>query len=481
MYHRRARGWVKHADFFVVDALTLVLAMVLAYAIVFRSYMFENRVYVEFWMLLEACDAFVYLIFESMHNVLKRGYYVELKATLRHCFYMFSVTFLALYSWDSVQVISKRFLTYSFIIHFVLSYCTRIFWKWFVKKYNSPISKKKRILTLLNPATAEKTILRLNHSPVKNYVITGIIINSRSGPPEIDGVPVVAFIDTAADYIARVSVDAIYVDCLFTDPEVSELLEICVQMGIPIHYHVPSIFGEESNTFFEEIGGDMTLTSTLNELSVREQLAKRGMDIIGGLIGSCFAVLAILIIGPMIKIASPGPILFAQERIGMNGRRFKMYKLRSMYMDAEERKKELMAQNKVANGLMFKMDNDPRIIGNKIMPDGTCKTGIGDFIRRTSLDEFPQFFNVLIGQMSLVGTRPPTLDEWERYEYHHRSRMACKPGITGLWQVSGRSEITDFEEVVKLDTQYIANWSFGLDLQIIFKTIKVVFDRRGAL
>ena len=131
--------------------------------------------------------------------------------------------------------------------------------------------------------------------------------------------------------------------------------------------------------------------------------------------------------------------------------------------------------------MMFKLDFDPRIIGNELLPDGTKKTGIGDIIRRTSLDEFPQFFNVLLGQMSLVGTRPPTVDEWEKYEYHHRARLAVKPGITGMWQVNGRSEITDFEEIVRLDTLYITNWSPRLDMDILFKTIGVLFSRKGAM
>ena len=131
--------------------------------------------------------------------------------------------------------------------------------------------------------------------------------------------------------------------------------------------------------------------------------------------------------------------------------------------------------------MMFKLDWDPRIIGNRELPDGTRKTGIGEFIRRTSLDEFPQFFNVLKGDMSLVGTRPPTPDEWDKYEFHHRARLATKPGVTGLWQVSGRSEIKDFEEVVKLDTEYINNWSIGLDIRILFKTLIVTARHKGAM
>ena len=150
-------------------------------------------------------------------------------------------------------------------------------------------------------------------------------------------------------------------------------------------------------------------------------------------------------------------------------------------MDAEERKKELMAQNKISDGLMFKMDFDPRIIGNKILPDGTRKTGIGQFIRKTSLDEFPQFINILLGDMSLVGTRPPTVDEWELYEPHHRARMSFRPGLSGMWQVSGRSNITDFEEVVKLDTQYISEWSLRLDVKILWQTVWSVFKSDGAM
>ena len=192
------------------------------------------------------------------------------------------------------------------------------------------------------------------------------------------------------------------------------------------------------------------------------------MDILGGIVGIIFTAILTVILGPIIYIQSPGPIFFSQERVGKNGRKFRIYKFRSMYPDAEKRKKELMEKNKM-HGFMFKMDNDPRV------------TPIGRFIRKTSLDEFPQFFNILKGDMSLVGTRPPTVDEYEQYERHHKVRLAAKPGLTGMWQVSGRSDIVDFEEVVALDKKYIEEWNIGLDLKILCQTVKVVVTGKGSV
>ena len=194
---------------------------------------------------------------------------------------------------------------------------------------------------------------------------------------------------------------------------------------------------------------------------------KRAIDLFVSIVGFIILLPVFLILMLAVKLDSPGPVFFKQDRVGKNGRIFHIYKFRSMYMDAEERKAELMKYNEM-QGLMFKMEDDPRIFP------------IGKFMRKFSIDELPQFWNVLRGDMSLVGTRPPTLDEFEKYEAHHRARLSNKPGLTGMWQVSGRSKITDFEEVVSLDTAYISNWNLAMDVRILFKTVKVVLLGRGA-
>ena len=295
-------------------------------------------------------------------------------------------------------------------------------------------------------------------------------------------IPIVANHDGIVDYACEEWVDEVLIPPCAESEYPYEMADIFLEMGIAVHRGITKnkVMAGNFNQI-EKIGDYTVITASMNYASTTQLLAKRGMDILGGLVGCIITLIVTIFVGPAIYIASPGPIFFAQERIGRNGRKFKMYKFRSMYMDAEERKKELMSQNKVSDGMMFKMDFDPRIIGNKILPDGTKKTGIGQFIRKTSIDELPQFWNILKGDMSLVGTRPPTLDEWDKYEPHHRARMSFRPGLTGLWQVSGRSNITDFEEVVKLDTQYINEWSVKGDIEIIWQTAIGVLRNDGAM
>ena len=195
---------------------------------------------------------------------------------------------------------------------------------------------------------------------------------------------------------------------------------------------------------------------------------KRAIDVVGALVGIILSSPIMLATAIAIKINSPGPVIFRQTRVGINGHKFCIFKFRSMYMDAEKRLKELMRHNEMGDSRLFKMKDDPRI------------TRVGKIIRKTSIDELPQFFNVLLGTMSLVGTRPPTVSEVEQYERHHYRRISIKPGITGIWQTSGRNDVTDFEDVIQMDLEYIENWSVMLDLRLLIKTLQVVFNKQGA-
>lgn len=195
---------------------------------------------------------------------------------------------------------------------------------------------------------------------------------------------------------------------------------------------------------------------------------KRSFDLVAGSIILLLISPILISLSILIKIDSPGPIFYKQTRVGLKGRHFQVWKFRTMVTNAEQLQKELEAKNEMAGGIMFKMKDDPRI------------TRTGKFIRRYSLDELPQLINVLRGEMSLVGPRPFPLRDVERFSEHHFMRHEVLPGITGLWQVSGRSDIVDFEEVFRLDMTYIQNWSVSLDFQILFQTLKVVVAKEGA-
>jgi len=192
---------------------------------------------------------------------------------------------------------------------------------------------------------------------------------------------------------------------------------------------------------------------------------KRLIDIVGACLGLSFFTLILPLLAIAIALDSKGPIFYSQKRRGLRGRPFRIWKLRSMVADADRLKENIENE---AEGLIFKNKNDPRI------------TRVGRFLRKTSLDEFPQFWNVLKGEMSLVGTRPPTLDETALYSPSHWLRLRVKPGITGEWQAKGRSQVTDFEAIVAMDLRYQSKWSVGYDLSLIWATVGAVLQRRGA-
>lgn len=200
----------------------------------------------------------------------------------------------------------------------------------------------------------------------------------------------------------------------------------------------------------------------------KHYLVKRCMDFFFAALFISLTWPVYLVIALAIKLDSPGPVFFKQTRVGLHNKEFKVWKFRTMRIDAEALQKELEALNETTDGVIFKIKDDPRI------------TGIGSFLRRYSLDELPQLFNVLLGEMALVGPRPLPTRDVNKFSSHHHFRHEVLPGVTGLWQVSGRSNIVDFEQVIKLDFNYIQNWSLAMDLRILLKTVMVVLKKEGA-
>ena len=466
----------------LLDVLCLQLAFIVSYIFRFGAdNPYTDNDYRTLAIAFLFIDFFVEIVSDSFKNVLKRGYFYEFIATCKHVvlvelvatFYLFTTQMGSVYSRISYYIMVP--------VYIVITYTARLLWKRVLQKQEFN-SEKKSLLIIAPEMILRETLQAVSQNRLGYSKIMAVSLDTDLKGKVICGIPVVADKKNVIEFTCGEWVDEVFIPPCGESEYPDNLVEAFMEMGITVHTGITRAGSlPASHQQVEKIGAYTVITTSMNYADSSKLLVKRLMDIAGGLAGCLITLVITIIFGPLIYISSPGPIFFAQERIGRNGRKFKMYKFRSMYMDAEERKKELMAQNKISDGLMFKMDFDPRIIGNKILPDGRKKTGIGQFIRKTSLDEFPQFFNIFKGDMSLVGTRPPTLDEWEQYEPHHRARMAFRPGLTGMWQVSGRSNITDFEEVVKLDTKYINEWSLRLDVKILFQTVLSVFKSDGAM
>lgn len=483
MYRKDNDGWLKHIDFIMLDLICLQLAYVLAFAISgygfnpYASILYRNTA-----IFIEFADILVLLMSNTLKGVLKRGHYVEFMITLKHCLIVGGVSILYLFLLQEGQNYSRLALILLIVIYTGLTYLVRELWKRNLQKKMIDGSEKS-LLIVASSDIAEQVVRNMKANNYARYKIAGVAVVDKDWVGSVvDGVEVVADRDSAAMYVCREWVDEVLIVTSGSVPYPHELIEQFTETGVTVHLSLAKVTNVPGKKqFVEKIGNYTVLTTSMNYASGKQLFAKRVIDIMVGLAGCILTGIIFIFVAPVIYISSPGPIFFSQERVGKNGKKFKMYKFRSMYMDAEARKAELMKDNKLGDGKMFKLDFDPRVIGNKVLPDGTKKTGVGDFIRRTSLDEFPQFFNVLKGDMSIVGTRPPLISETNLYELHHRARLAIKPGITGMWQVSGRSDITDFEEVVRLDREYINNWNIGLDIKILLKTVLVVFRKDGSM
>lgn len=466
MYVKEKRGWIKHADFMFLDLLCVELVFALAYYIRHGVWFrLRGSIYTELALLLIVFHIIIVFFMEIYRDVLKRGHLREIKSV-----FVYNATMLlGLTTYMLLRKSTGEYSRFTIIVFLVLNcicmYILHELYKYYLTHRKISEKKKNRLFLICSSTEAEKQVSYILAHQVGMTRLCGIILTDENRVGDmIHDIPVVSDLSGAYEYARTHVVDEILLD--INMPDMKKFIEGFRLMGITIHLNIDSLI-EVDKGIVEKMNGIHVITTSINAVTTRQLFIKRCIDIGVSLIGCLMTVIFTLIFGPIIFIQSPGPIFFVQERVGKNGRTFHIIKFRSMYMDAEERKAELMANNEM-QGLMFKMKDDPRILP------------IGRFMRRTSIDEFPQFFNILKGDMSLVGTRPPTVDEYEQYELNHKSRLATKPGLTGMWQVSGRSDIQNFEDVVKLDNEYITNWSLGMDIRIIAKTFLVLLKREGS-
>ncbi|RHL29859.1 sugar transferase [Agathobacter rectalis] len=480
MYRKKNSEWLKHLDFEILDIICLEIAFMVAYF--FRHVglnFYMAKLYMRLCIVLVVIDIAVLFFTNNYKGIIQRNHWQELIAVAQHITIVEFLLLLFEYLAQETAILSRTVFLVSWWLAIALCFICRCTWKNFVRRRVMSEKNQASMLLITTENRLGELAAKLRQKNYREFRIGSVSIldDNAYGKDNIieANIPIIYGKDSLLEYIRQNVVDEVFIDVYQDKKQLTELTDIFLQMGIVVHVGMGFLPENLPNAFMERIGEADAITASINTATGWQLSVKRITDIVGAIVGLAIMGVAFIFVAPIIKKQSPGPVFFKQKRVGKNGRTFYIYKFRSMYMDAEERKKELMAQNEM-QGLMFKMDNDPRIIGSEKGPG----KGIGNFIRKTSIDELPQFWNILKGDMSLIGTRPPTVNEYEQYDLHHKIRLSMKPGLTGMWQVSGRSDITDFEEVVRLDTEYIEHWSIGLDLKILFKTIKVVFEGEGS-
>lgn len=461
MYELQKNRWLKHIDFAIADILTLeCLYLVLVNFMISKREWNRLGVHKQVAVAIPIISILLYTAYDFHKNILRRSAMMELAAAFNYACFVSGSILVYLYLSKDAWKFSRRLFIVFFILSVPCLFAVRMLYKRILVRVAA--RRTPALILVTDRAVTEETVGAIETGDMRCHLSAIFCAGGQAPFPEVFPLEETLF----ENYRNTQPIDEVILD-LTDEALYRKWAAFLLDSGLTIHIRIDELSKGLPNTMIEQLG-DMTVVSASNSVAYPGQLIlKRLMDIAGSLVGLFFTFIAFLIFGPVIKIQSPGPVFYSQIRVGRNGRQFRIYKFRSMYPDADARKKELMENNKMS-GQMFKVEDDPRIFP------------VGRFMRKHSIDEMPQFLNVLKGDMSLVGTRPPTLDEWERYSPHHRARLSAKPGLTGMWQVSGRNDITDFEEVVRMDTEYINNWSLLTDVKLLFKTVAVIFTGKGA-
>ncbi len=455
----------------MLDFLGITIAYALAYLIRFagqQSPLGKEGVPQVYIFLLLLCP-FYSLLADGYKYFNQRGYYKELIEVLKYELTLFIAASTYIYIFRLEQGFSRLMLGYFIIINSCITYIGRIAFRYFLNSYYKRSKNSDKIMVITTQQDIEMVINHIDEDNAWSYEIVSVALMDvcRIGET-IRDIPIVADKTNVIEEARQGIIDVVFIYYPDGDKhELEWLVQSLLAMGVMCHNCIENLNISTPYSSIGKFADFPVLTYTMGVIDYRWKLVKKLMDLAGGMIGLIFTAVITPFVAVAIKLDSPGPVFFRQTRVGKNGRRFQIYKFRSMYIDAEKRKSELMQENEM-HGPIFKIKDDPRI------------TRVGRFLRKTSIDELPQFWNVVKGDMSLVGTRPPTEEEFGQYNIYYKRRLSITPGLTGMWQVCGRSDITDFDEIVKLDLKYIDEWSMAQDIKILLLTIGALLFGRGA-
>ncbi|MCC8044458.1 MAG: sugar transferase [Clostridiales bacterium] len=417
----------------ILDLVCFLISIWLAYVIHINQWeIWSSQLYRSLIIIIALLHICVSAFDSNYKDILRRGYLKEFTAVIKHVATVIAMMLIVMFFIKTMNALSRMVVAYTAVISIFLIWMERTLWK---RVIHYRLAKNPRLLLLVTDQTGAERILEQFQDQMLDFQVNGIVLienqseqNNSDGKldietsgelnnktshnqketgkiQEIKGVPVVADVENLIDYLMKSATDEI----LFAIPPSAKLpqnlIRDCSLMGITIHLEISSSDELSEARYEENLAGLTVMTSYLKLITVGQAFFKRAMDIAGGIVGLLITGVLFLFVAPAIYLSDPGPIFFGQDRVGKNGRIFKLYKFRSMYQDAEERKAELMEKNEM-KGQMFKIENDPRIIGSG--PDGT-KHGLGHFLRASSIDELPQFWNVLKGDRGIIGTTKKTL------------------------------------------------------------------------